>query len=274
MNIGLIGYGYWGKIIYKNLLDLKIDLKNIIIYDQHINEFKDANIETCDHIFVCTPATTHYDIVKKLLNNNKNVFCEKPLTLSTNQAKELYKISNNNNCKLFVDWTFTHNYAINQIKQNYKDGLFGNIRSIQMNRLNFGPIRHDVNARWDLSSHDVSIIQYIFNTKIHNKQWFNIKKNTRSQQYDTSIGILDYLQFNAILYSSWEYIQKDRRCVFEFDNGVLVWDDITNTISFNNKNLQLDNSTTPLHNSIDSFLSKTTKNEEHLTLDITSILED
>ena len=273
MKLSIIGYGYWGKIIYKNLQNL-YPYYEISIFDPNIDLYKNTNINDSDKAFVCTPAKTHFDIVKSLLVQKIDVFCEKPLSTNLSDINFMYDLAKLNQTKLFVDWTFTFNETIHTIKNLYHNNFFGEIRSIQMNRLNMGPQRSDVNARWDLSSHDVSIIQYLFNQNIQDKQWIDKKRNKHGDQFDTSIGLLQYSTFDAILYSSWQYLNKDRKCIFEFDNGILVWDDIDNSLKFNNKNLAIDTNGPPLQNSIKSFIDNTYDDQVQLTKDITAILEN
>jgi predicted dehydrogenase len=47
----------------------------------------------------------------------------------------------------------------------------------------------------------------------------------KSVQNDSSIIILNFEKFNVQINSSWEYGHKDRICTFEFDKGLLIWDD-------------------------------------------------
>ena len=106
-----------------------------------------------------------------------------------------------------------------------------------MNRLNSGPERKDVSAKWDLASHDVSILQYICEEIPNKINWNLYKRNNNSFVSDTCVGILNYENFDAILHSSQEHGRKDRKCIFEFDAGFLVWDDTNATITFNGKEL-------------------------------------
>ncbi len=82
MNICLIGYGYWGKILHKYLLNYK-DLNLLGINDHHYDNSVDLkeliNSKKIDAAFVCLPIEKHYEVVKELLVNGINVFCEKPL---------------------------------------------------------------------------------------------------------------------------------------------------------------------------------------------------
>ena len=94
MKVVLIGFGKWGKVLFKNLKKITKELiiikkKNLIKLNQNIN-----------WAIVSTQDQKHYKIVKKYLENNINVFCEKPITRNESQTKELYKIAEKKNIYL------------------------------------------------------------------------------------------------------------------------------------------------------------------------------
>ena len=231
---------------------------------------------------MATPAGTHFSVVSKLLEQNKKVFCEKPLSISKKEVDELfYQSKLKNKSRLFVDWVFTFNDAVNFIKDSYESGDYGNIRNVSMNRLNSGPERKDVSAKWDLASHDVSILQYIFSGKPKSVEWNCFKRNRDSFRSDTCIGIIQYQNdvldpsyapFDAIINSSWSYGRKNRECIFEFDAGFLHWDDSINTIRFEGQEIDFPKTKSPLENSIEVFKSGR-YNQEDLTKRTTEILE-
>ena len=91
--VSLIGHGKWGGVIDNAINGLK-----------YINwvDSKDA-----DWIILSTPTDLHYEQVSYWLGQRKNVFCEKPLTLSYESAKELYDFADQMGVKLYVDDVFT-----------------------------------------------------------------------------------------------------------------------------------------------------------------------
>ena len=98
IKVGLIGYGTWGKILYKKLekfCDIKFTCRS---KDTYIDKLDDV-----DWVIVCTPNDTHYEIVKNCLWFGKNVFCEKPLTPTYEQSEKLYKMAEMRKVKLYVD---------------------------------------------------------------------------------------------------------------------------------------------------------------------------
>ncbi|MFW9882002.1 MAG: Gfo/Idh/MocA family protein [Candidatus Thorarchaeota archaeon] len=295
MKIGIIGMGYWGKIILKNLESMgkkDITICDILlpennIYDNY-NTLKDFRELECDYVFISTPTKTHYEISKYFLEKNINVFCEKPLTLSSSKAEQLYNIALKNKVILFTDWVFTFNNQIEVMKRDYINGKLGKIKSIFMNRLNLGPERFDVNARWDLASHDVSIIQYIFSKEPKRISWTDYRRNRKSQQEDSSLGLIEYEDFSATINVSWYYRKKVRECVFEFENYFIVWDDFkrflqyedASNISFpiysGNLSYPCSEYQPPLKNSINSFFRFSEEEmlyQKDLTINTIKILE-
>ena len=295
MKIGIIGLGYWGDIILRNLESL--GYKDIILCDispldsnkfQNYNTTKDYKNLDCEYVFITTPTTTHFELAKFFLEKKVSIFCEKPLAITSIQANELYEIALNNKTILFTDWIFTFNNQIETIKKDYDNGKLGKIRSINMNRLNLGPERFDVNARWDLAVHDISIIQYLFSEKPANIKWIDYKRDKDSTQEDSSLGLIEYNGFTATINVSWHYRKKVRECVFEFDKYFIVWDDFkrflqyedSSNVSFpiysGNLSYPCSEYQSPLINAIRSFFSFSEEDvlkQKKLTIETLEILE-
>jgi len=296
-NILLIGYGYWGRIILKNLTKLPefadskihvydkyIDITNLngsaIADVEYINKLTKKFLATVDKAFVIVPSTQHFDTCKDLLENGVDVFCEKPLCSNSWQAQQLHDIAEEHGRILFTDWIFTYNDQINQIKKDYESGELGAIKSVRMKRLNKGPERFDVDARWDLASHDVSIVQYIFGRDEPNTvSWKNYKQNPESSQNDSTLGFIDYGDFKVFIDASWEFKEKNRECIFEFENRLVKWDDTKAELIYQHPGyapIKPENPTSPLENSILAFLEmdKAAMDEQnHLTTTTLKILE-
>ena len=101
MKIGIVGLGYWGKIILKNLVNLgyedikiydksKIDWGNLGFKFPVTSELKD--LLDRDKVFVITPTSTHFEVCKFFVENNIDIFCEKPLTDDISSTEVLYSL--------------------------------------------------------------------------------------------------------------------------------------------------------------------------------------
>ena len=119
--VGLIGYGYWGKILHEKLKKF-CDVRFICTSeDDYMFHPLLEELEEVDWVFVATPDNTHYKIVEDCLSLGKNVFCEKPLTPTYKESKKLYKIAKQNNVKLYVDDVFNYRDEYLQLVQRYTE---------------------------------------------------------------------------------------------------------------------------------------------------------
>lgn len=261
--IGIIGAGYWGSIVIKTLI--KQGYKNLIVCDKDEKRLNDIKfnssyklkvtknykelVNNVSHIFCLTPASLHYEVCSYFLKNNIPVFCEKPLTLKLSQNRKLYSY----NTRLFVDWIFNYNDNFNYIVRDLLP-KYGKLRSIEFNRLNFGPIRTDVNALLDLSSHDLSMVARIIDLDVKKIKVFNYKMNNDSIQNDSNICFYNG-DIKVLIKSSWEYNQKNRDVIFNFDNDIIVWNDLNSKIYINGAEHSYKAISSPLENSIDVFFN-------------------
>tara|TARA_B100001057_G_C22849715_1_gene950488 strand:+ start:2284 stop:3006 length:723 start_codon:yes stop_codon:yes gene_type:complete len=100
INVYLIGYGAWGKKVFKALK--KIKKINKIFIKKNRKDNKKINLKNIDWVFVATNINQHYNIAKQYLNKKINVFCEKPLTQNLIRDKKLFSLAKQKNCKLYV----------------------------------------------------------------------------------------------------------------------------------------------------------------------------
>lgn len=174
MKVLLIGAGFWGAKILNVLKRFKDN--HITIFDTNYDAIKDLtsqNVYTTNSledsiinpeieaVFVITPPNTHFEIAKKALENNKHVFVEKPMTLSSAGAIELNSLAISRNKLLHTDNTFIYTPEINFLKQVIDFDFIGKITSFESTRANWGPFKKDIDVVWDLMTHDISILNYI-----------------------------------------------------------------------------------------------------------------
>lgn len=179
MNFGVIGYGYWGPNIVRNLVSL--DGARVVAIAEISPEARGraakaypgikvtadameviSSPET-DAIAVVSPVWTHYELTKAALMNGKHVFVEKPFTSNAAQGEELVNLAAQKNLKIMVDHTFLFTGAVRKISQLLKEGSLGNLYYYDSTRVNLGLFQHDVNVLWDLAPHDLSIMDYLIN---------------------------------------------------------------------------------------------------------------
>jgi predicted dehydrogenase len=180
MKFGVIGYGYWGPNVVRNLATLEgsqllaiaeisptARLRAQKAYPG-IKVTADASevilSAEIDAIAVVTPVWTHYELAKAALENGKHVFVEKPFTSNSAQGEELINLALKKNLTIMVDHTFLFTGAVKKISQLIDEGTLGKLYYYDSTRVNLGLFQHDINVLWDLAPHDLSIMDYLIKT--------------------------------------------------------------------------------------------------------------
>jgi len=181
IRVGVIGYGYWGPNVVRNLYGLD-SCKVVAVCDKSSNALLRArntypSVEATedssrilkgkdiDAVAVVTPVWTHYELAKAALENGKHVFVEKPFTSTTAQAEELIELAARKNLKIMVDHTFLFTGAVRKIRELIDKDVLGDLYYYDSLRVNLGLFQHDVNVIWDLAPHDLSIVDYLIREK-------------------------------------------------------------------------------------------------------------
>ena len=167
----------------------KIGLKTDRIYkdfdaliEEENKKSKDERIEV---VSVLTPNFLHYPMAKKLLENNFNVICEKPLTTSYDEAVELQELQKKNNAAFAVTYTYTGYPIVRQMKDMIKNGVIGKVQKVDMQYYQgwINPIIHDKSLRnsvWrldpkkagisscigDIGTHAYHMLEYLTDIKV------------------------------------------------------------------------------------------------------------
>jgi predicted dehydrogenase len=177
LRVGVIGYGYWGPNVVRNLDQLDgVDVCSVCDTSAsarqrvqkahpHIEVSADPtellNSTGIDAIAVVTPVWTHYALAKAALENGKHVFVEKPFTSNVAQAEELIELAEKKNLQIMVDHTFLFTGAVRKIRQLLDENALGQLYYYDSTRVNLGLFQHDVNVIWDLAPHDLSIMDHL-----------------------------------------------------------------------------------------------------------------
>ncbi len=181
INIGIIGYGYWGPNIVRNFSGIE-GAKVVSICDGSqsalnraqksyphtavTRDFNDIlNSPEIDAVAVITPVSSHYELARKALENGKHVFVEKPFTASVAEAEELIALAEKKKLTIMVDHTFIFTGAVKKMKKLIDDKALGDLYYYDSVRVNLGLFQHDVNVIWDLAPHDFAIMDYLVSEK-------------------------------------------------------------------------------------------------------------
>jgi predicted dehydrogenase len=177
IRVGVIGYGYWGPNIVRNLHGLD-STRAEMVCDKSPAALARARkaypgIRTVsdpaeilrspdiDAVAVITPVWTHFELAKQALENGKHVFIEKPFTSTSAQAEELIELAARKKLTIMVDHTFLFTGAVRKIRELTESGSLGDLYYYDSLRINLGLFQHDVSVIWDLAPHDLAIMDHI-----------------------------------------------------------------------------------------------------------------
>src|ERR1017187_3725654 len=241
LKFGVIGYGYWGPNIVRNLRSLE-GCQVAGICDQSPAAWKriqSANpgipvsadyhelvrSPDVDAIAVITPVWTHFELAKAALENGKHVFVEKPFTSDSAQAEELINLAAVKNLKIMVDHTFLFTGAVRKIKQLLQEGMLGKLYYYDSTRVNLGLFQHDVNVIWDLAPHDLAIMDYLIGETP--EEVFATGRSHLNGSEDIAFITLYFPnEVIAHINVNWLSPVKVRTTLIGGDKRMLVWNDL------------------------------------------------
>ncbi len=238
--IAVIGSGYWGK----NLVRVFSELGALhTVCDADSSRFATLKIsgsppafvgnleEVLDNssirgVAIATPAVTHYDIVKRCLENGKDVFVEKPLALNASEGEALVALAAKHARILMVGHILLYHPAVRKLKSLIVDGTLGKIHYCYSNRLNMGLIRTEENILWSFAPHDISVMLHLLGEE-------PIASRAEGSSYLTP-GVLDVtmsrLSFQSgvtgHIFVSWLHPFKEQKFVVVGSHAMAVFDDM------------------------------------------------
>jgi predicted dehydrogenase len=239
LQFGIIGWGYWGPKIARNL-DTLACVKVKMVADQDCyrlasladhpwirttTQVEDIFHSALDGVVIATPVHTHYQLARAALLHGKHVLVEKPLTASVAESEELVALAHERQLVLMVGHTFEYSPAVNELRKIVQAGELGRIYCIEAERLNLGLVRRDTNVIWDLAPHDVSILLYLLGKK---PDRVRVQAHAHLQSHIHDMAHLD-LEFgdgmSAHIHVSWLHPCKIRRVTVIGDLKMAVYDD-------------------------------------------------
>ncbi len=243
LRVAIVGCGYWG-MNYVRLFSEMPETEVVVACDRVTDRLHEiarrfpgvktttqaddiALMDDVDAVIVCTTATTHYQVARHLLEAGKHLLIEKPLTTSAADAEDLVRLAEARGVKLMVGHVFLFNPGVEKVKTYIEQGDVGQIYYLHARRTNLGPIRQDVNAIWDLATHDISIFNYLLN---RTPQWVSAvgSRVLGSSREDVGFVALGYSPtIRGHIHVSWADPNKVREIVVVGSNMRIAFDDLS-----------------------------------------------
>jgi predicted dehydrogenase len=241
VNVGVVGCGYWGPNLIRNLRQ-SADCHLKIICDtseqrlRHMrrlhpeiattNNFDDLlNDGEIEAVEIDTPVRLHYEMAKACLSAGKHVFVEKPIARTAAEAEDLVATAERKGLVLMVGHTFLFSPAVRRMKEIIANGDIGEVQYITARRLNLGLFQKDINVAWDLAPHDISIILHLLDELPISVSCQGSSHVTRGIE-DVTMMFLTFAKNRcAFIQNSWLDPKKVRQMTVVGSQRMIVYDD-------------------------------------------------
>jgi predicted dehydrogenase len=267
--VAVFGGGHWGPHLIRNFSDHP--QSQVVYVVEPRQERRAALAERFPHVqmtgegervfadeavsavVVATPTSTHFELVRAALEAGKHVFVEKPITDSVGDARKLCELAKTRELVLMVGHVFLFNPAVVEARRLIEAGELGEVYYASMLRTNLGPVRTDVDAGWDLASHDISIANFWLNSSpvavsCRGGSWLNKGID------DTVFATFDYPGGKLVhIHASWLHPRKSRFMVVVGSRRMLSVNDMDLTEPLRIYDKGVENSPNIVHDTFASF---------------------
>ncbi len=239
-NLALIGAGYWGKNLVRNFyqlgaLALVCDASDEILAQQAkacpgirtTKSFDDVLSDaSITRVAIAAPAARHYELSRRALEADKDVFVEKPLALNAKEGAELADLAEAKGLILMVGHLLQYHPCVRAIQRLLAQGELGKLQYITSNRLNLGKIRREENSLWSFAPHDLSVILSLVGGEPPDQVRCIGEAFLNTGVADVTLTALRFPGgVNAHVHVSWINPFKEQKLTVVGSHAMLVFDD-------------------------------------------------
>ena len=251
--VAVVGCGYWGKNLVRNFnqlgaLAMVVDATEAgrakareLAPNVPVAEDLDAALSSdVQGVVIATPAETHYALVKRALQANKDVFVEKPMALTYEQGRELVLLARARERILLVGHVLEYHPAIVRLLEMIRAGELGKVRYIYSNRLSLGKIRREENILWSFAPHDIAVI-----LRLTGGMPFQVSATGGAyvQPNIADVTVTNLLFDNGVrahIFVSWLHPFKEQRLVVIGSKKMASFDDVSKQLILYDQRVEWD----------------------------------
>ncbi len=194
-----------------------------------------------DAVAIATPAPTHASLAMSAIAAGKDVFVEKPFTLSVADAERVVEDARHHARVLMVGHLLLYQPAILFVKELLSSGRLGLVGTLYQDRLNLGTVRVTENSLWSLGVHDVAalILYLMANEPVRTATW-----GQRIIQPGIEDDMHLHMEFDdgaeAHIHNSWLWPEQRRRLTVIGTEAMVVYDESDGTVQLHRRRVNAD----------------------------------
>ncbi|MFN7171940.1 MAG: Gfo/Idh/MocA family protein [Fimbriimonadaceae bacterium] len=304
MKAVVVGAGRWGMNLVRTLAEMGALEAVVDANEANLNKVKESvpdvhtfgTLEealgsTSGPVLIATPAQTHYELASKAMEAGRDVFVEKPITLSAKEAEQLVKLADSKGATLMVGHLLLYQPAIGFIHDYIANGKLGRVYSLHQERLNLGKARNVENALWSLGVHDVAVLLYLAGGAPESVAGVGQAALNPAIQDDFYVHMTFSNGVQAHLHTGWLWPERRRRLTVVGEKGMLVFDELAQQVTLHRKTIDenlnnqdegeeivFENSDPPLRLELEHFLNccqtkQVAKSDGKSALQVIEVLE-
>jgi predicted dehydrogenase len=244
MKVAVLGAGHWGRNLIRNLHEMGVlaavaehhaDARKVLaenypglsLYHDPVVILGDASIQG---VLIGTPSPTHYELAKQALLAGKDVFVEKPMTLNSRDAEDLVALARREGRILMTGHLLLFQPAVRWIKQFLDAGKLGTLYSLHQERMDLGRAQPVENVLWALGVHDLAVLLYLVGAHPERIRASGHHVLTPDVEDDVYVHMEFPNGVRANLHNSWLWPVKRRRLVVVGSTGMLVYNEVQQTV--------------------------------------------
>ena len=250
----VVGAGNWGKNLVRNfhqlgalagvaeanpdlLAQVRAQYPEVPTYA----DFDSALAADASALVIATPAFTHHKLALQALEAGKDVFVEKPMTMRTEEARQLAEYADQHQRVLMVGHLLLYQEAIAWMQDYLASGEAGEVLHVATQRLKLGKVRAEENVWWSFAPHDISVVLAL----LGNPPLESVKAQGQAI-LQPSIADHVHVDLNfaggksAHIHCSWQWPEIQRSTVVVAQRQMLVYNEVTQTVTIYDKGVNPD----------------------------------
>ena len=235
LGVAVIGAGRWGKNLIRVFGSLgnarlvsvcDVDRTRLMSVDCEASKASQVSEilsdPMVDAVVIATPPSSHAELAVACLEAGKHVFVEKPMALSSADARRIVRAAHLSHRRAMVGLILHYHPAVEQLRQWLDAGVLGPVQKIFSCRTGLPEGDQDPNPWWSLGPHDVSLSCLLLRR--------DPQSISRSNRVDASTAFDARLEFEggctAEISVATGAVEKVRRLVVVGAQGIAVFDDM------------------------------------------------
>lgn len=242
MKVGLVGCGYWGKNLLRNfngLGALSLVCESTARNQKVARElapgvaitgsYDELLASDVDGVVIATPAVTHYELACRALEAGKDIFVEKPLSLTLAEGRRL--LTKADDRIVMVGHILEYHPACVKLVELVRQGELGELCYLYSNRLSFGKVRREENILWSFAPHDVAIMNRVVGQLPESVAAFG---GSFIQEHNADVTVTNLSYPGGVkghIHVSWLHPFKEQRLVVIGDQKMAVFNGVGGTLT-------------------------------------------